>query len=188
MSVEVNEETHFEVIRKPAGSTFQWAVFDFDGTLSLIREGWPDVMIPMMMEKLEKLDAKESTEALRKIVEDDVTRLTGKQTIYQMIRLAEEVAARGGVPEDPLVYKHRYHELLMQRILSRRDALRDGRATPDEWLVPGVREALAAIRDLDVLMFLASGTDEQYVIEEAELPEGCESIDDLPCVKEGDAK
>ena len=27
-------------------------LFDFDGTLSLIRSGWMDVMIPMMMELL----------------------------------------------------------------------------------------------------------------------------------------
>ena len=29
---------------------FRSALFDFDGTLSLIREGWPQVMIPMMTE------------------------------------------------------------------------------------------------------------------------------------------
>jgi hypothetical protein len=28
------------------------AVLDFDGTLSLIREGWPEVMVPMMVEAL----------------------------------------------------------------------------------------------------------------------------------------
>jgi hypothetical protein len=27
-------------------------VFDFDGTLSLIREGWPAVMVPMFVEML----------------------------------------------------------------------------------------------------------------------------------------
>ena len=27
-------------------------LFDFDGTLSLVREGWPEVMVPMMVEVL----------------------------------------------------------------------------------------------------------------------------------------
>lgn len=147
----------------------QFAIFDFDGTISLIREGWQQVMVPMMVTILADTGTEETPDELSRVATDFVMELNGKQTIYQMIRLAEEVAARGGVPEDPLTYKHRYHELLMQRILSRRDALRDGRAAPVDWLVPGVSEALAAIRNRDVLMFLASGTDEQYVIEEAEL-------------------
>ena len=27
-------------------------LFDFDGTLSLIRQGWPEVMVPMFVEML----------------------------------------------------------------------------------------------------------------------------------------
>ncbi len=162
--------THVEMIRDvAAGSRPEFALFDFDGTLSLIREGWQQVMVPMMVTILADTETEETAQELGRVAEEFVMELNGKQTIYQMIRLAEEVAARGGVPENPLVYKHRYHELLMQRVLSRRDALRDGRAVPADWLVPGALDALAALRDLDVLMFLASGTDEQYVIEEAEL-------------------
>ncbi|MBT4867074.1 MAG: HAD family hydrolase [Planctomycetaceae bacterium] len=152
-----------------ADSRPEFALFDFDGTLSLIREGWQQVMVPMMVTILADTETEESAQELGQVAEEFVMELNGKQTIYQMIRLSEEVAARGGAPEDPLVYKHRYHELLMQRVLSRRDALRDGSAAPTDWLVPGALDALAALRDRDVLMFLASGTDEQYVIEEAEL-------------------
>jgi hypothetical protein len=32
----------------------RFAVFDFDGTLSLVREGWPEVMVPMMVEELRR--------------------------------------------------------------------------------------------------------------------------------------
>ena len=41
-----------EVLRPdlPRGR-FRSVLFDFDGTLSLIREGWPQVMIPMMVER-----------------------------------------------------------------------------------------------------------------------------------------
>ena len=34
---------------------FRAALFDFDGTLSLIREGWPRVMVGMMVETLRDL-------------------------------------------------------------------------------------------------------------------------------------
>ena len=36
------------------------ALFDFDGTLSLIRSGWVDVMVPMMVEILADLNTGES--------------------------------------------------------------------------------------------------------------------------------
>jgi phosphoglycolate phosphatase len=80
-------------------------LFDFDGTLSLIRTGWVDVMVPMMVEILLELKTGESEEELRALVEDYVARLTGQQTIYQMIELARQVELRGGKPLDPLVYK-----------------------------------------------------------------------------------
>ncbi len=68
------------------------ALFDFDGTLSLIREGWQGVMIPLMVELLSETPAHESEAELHAVVAEFVTRLTGKQTIYQMIQLADEIA------------------------------------------------------------------------------------------------
>ena len=59
-------------------------LFDFDGTLSIIREGWPDVMVPMFVEMLPVLPG-ESAEARRQLCLDDIMRLNGKQTIYQMM-------------------------------------------------------------------------------------------------------
>ena len=42
------------------------------------------------------------------MVEEFVGRLTGKQTMYQMIELADQIAKRGGTPLDPLEYKKMY--------------------------------------------------------------------------------
>src|SRR5437016_9730023 len=100
-----------EVVRPnvPRGR-FRFVVFDFDGTLSLIREGWPQVMIPMMVEALRATGTAEHDAALTAHVEDFVMRLNGRQTIYQMIQLAEEVKKRGATPLEPLAYKHRYHD------------------------------------------------------------------------------
>jgi len=42
--------------------------------------------------------------------------LNGKQTIYQMIQLAERIKERGGNPREPLWYKHEYLRRLEERI------------------------------------------------------------------------
>ena len=62
-------------------------LFDFDGTLSLIRQGWPEVMVPMFAEFLPPLPG-ESEVSRSQLCYDDIMRLNGKQTIYQMIQLA----------------------------------------------------------------------------------------------------
>jgi phosphoglycolate phosphatase-like HAD superfamily hydrolase len=144
-------------------------LFDFDGTLSLIREGWPEVMVPLMVEILQATGTGESPQALRELVLKFVMQLNGKQTIYQMIRLAEEVAGRGGMPEEPSRYKQMYHDRLMERIAGRREALRSGRIARDEMLVPHSIDLLEALADLGVELYVASGTDERYVLEEARL-------------------
>jgi phosphoglycolate phosphatase-like HAD superfamily hydrolase len=144
-------------------------LFDFDGTLSLIRSGWMDVMVPMMVEVLRELNSGETEEELTALVEDSVWRLTGKQTVFQMIALAEQVAERGGNPKDPLEYKHRYLELLWSRIEHRVKELESGDAMPGKHLVPGSLELLETLKSRGVKMYLASGTDESYMRREADL-------------------
>ena len=107
-------------------------VFDFDGTLSLIRTGWVQVMVPMMVETLAELKTGESEEGLRLLVEEYVSRLTGEQTIYQMIELARQVEKRGGKPRQPVEYKHTYNDRLMQKIQDRRDQRSRKSAPPDD--------------------------------------------------------
>ena len=96
-------------------------------------------------------------------------RLNGRQTIYQMIELAEQVRKRGGTPRDPLEYKHSYHDLLMGRIRGRIAALESGQARPEDWLVPGSLALLEGLRRRGVTLYLASGTDLKYVRHEADL-------------------
>jgi phosphoglycolate phosphatase len=144
-------------------------IFDFDGTISLIRSGWMEVMVPMMIEILLDLKTGESEEDLRHVVEDFVWRLTGKQTIYQMIELAGQVRKRGGQPLDPLVYKKMYLDRLHQRIRYRLEELRKANVEPEKYLVPGARELLVALRQRGLTLYLASGTDQEYMREEARL-------------------
>ncbi len=144
-------------------------LFDFDGTLSLLRSGWMRVMVPMMIEVLAECQTGESEDELRQVVEAFVWRLTGKETICQMRALAAEVERRGGASLDPRVYKKRYLERLWAVIGGRVEALREGRAKPDQYLVPGARRLLEGLRARGLTLYLASGTDEDSVKEEAGL-------------------
>jgi phosphoglycolate phosphatase-like HAD superfamily hydrolase len=162
--------TSVEIVRevRPA-PRFEHVLFDFDGTLSLIREGWPEVMVAMMTEEILATDTAESPDEISRLCREFVTRLTGKQTIYQMIELAEQIRKRGGKPRDPLEFKAKYHDRLLAKIGDRRELLRSGCARPQDYLVAGAFGMLDAIRDRGLPMYLASGTDRKYVVEEAAL-------------------
>ncbi len=143
-------------------------LFDFDGTLSLIREGWPDVMLPMFVELLPRRPG-DSDEEVRALLHDDIMRLNGKQTIFQMIQLAKRIRERGGRPQEPLSYKREYLRRLDERIRSRTEGLRSGWLGRDDFLVHGARPLLQSIQDRGFALYLASGTDEVFVRQEAEL-------------------
>ena len=162
------ENTHIEIINPhvPRGHV-RHALFDFDGTVSLIREGWQGVMIPMMVEVLRETPRHESEEELYVVVAEFVAQLTGKQTIYQMIQLCQEVRQRGGEPLAPLEYKWMYLDRLWERIKGRVAGLKSGEIEPEEMMVPGAMPMLEALRARGVSCYLASGTDEVYVLDEA---------------------
>jgi phosphoglycolate phosphatase len=144
-------------------------IFDFDGTLSVIRSGWMDVMVPMCIEQLSALNTGEPEAKLTEVVEEFVWRLTGKETIYQMMALANAIVERGGEPLEPLAYKKLYLDRLTTRIQHRLEDLREKRVAPDRYVVPGARRLLESLLGHGVRLYLASGTDHANVNEEAEL-------------------
>ncbi|MDA2925163.1 HAD family hydrolase [Acidobacteria bacterium AH-259-L09] len=167
---EFLQGTQIEVRERVPRGTIRSALFDFDGTVSLIRRGWQDVMVRMMVEILRKyMKEGENLNELARHVFDYVDRLTGRQTIYQMFQLTEEIKRRGGEPLEPLEYKHIYHERLREHISSRIEGLRSGTISPDELTMPGARALLEGLQERGVTLYLASGTDLVYVREEAEL-------------------
>jgi beta-phosphoglucomutase-like phosphatase (HAD superfamily) len=162
-----NTEIEIVAAELPRGRPHS-VLFDFDGTISLIREGWQQVMIPMMVEVLDDLRTGETERELTEIVTEYVDRLTGKQTIYQMMELCNQIEARGGEPLDPLTYKHMYLDRLWDRIEGRVAGLKTGEIEPAQMVVPGAFEILENLRARDVTCYLASGTDQPYVLDEAE--------------------
>lgn len=159
-----------EVLRAPAGHRFRFVLFDFDGTLSIIRQGWQDVMTGMMLEFLHNLPTGMALPQLRAMIEDEIARQTGRQTIYQMIYLREQVGRFGGQPLTAAQYKADFNRRLLDSIHQRRQSLADGSIDPRRMLLPGSQPLLEALSGRgDLTLCLASGTDEQYVREEAAL-------------------
>jgi phosphoglycolate phosphatase-like HAD superfamily hydrolase len=62
-----------------------------------------------------------------------------------------------------------YLDRLWDVIKDRVDALRTGKADPEQYLVPGSRQLLEDLRARDFKLFLASGTDQDFVRDEASL-------------------
>jgi phosphoglycolate phosphatase len=62
-----------------------------------------------------------------------------------------------------------YLDRLWVRIEHRVDELRKGHSSPEKYLVPGSRALLEALQERGYKMYLASGTDDAYMQEEAKL-------------------
>ena len=169
------DRTTIELHREIETGNIRHVVFDFDGTISLIRDGWQNVMVPMMVEFIQtETHTSETQEQLETLVVEFVDRLTGKQTIYQMIQLGEEIAKRGGVPKEPLDYKDEYNRRLLPIVEGRIARLAAGVLPAASLRVPMALEFLQLLRAVKgasqgVTCYLASGTDIEFVQKEAEL-------------------
>ena len=149
---------------------FRLAIFDFDGTVSLIREGWAGIMADLGLDLLREQDKlKEPAADLRIYLEDQMLRLSGKPSIYQMRRLAEVIGEQGGTPGDPEQYLQEFLARLFAITGQRKDDLVSGKAPPSAWAVAGTHALLDQLRSRGVHLVLASGTDLAHVRTEAEL-------------------
>lgn len=144
------------------------ALLDFDGTISVIRQGWEQVMIPLMIEMI--CDGHPPPPGLAEEVAAYVDRSTGILTIKQM-RWLEEAVRRYGLARHPLTarqYKAIYNERLLEPVRQRLATLDETGADAREALsIVGAHEFLADLRARGVQLYLASGTDHVYVLEEA---------------------
>ena len=127
-------------------------------------------MVPMMVDFLQTETVTTETRAkLEDIVVEFVDRLTGKQTIYQMMQLSEEIAKRGGTPQEPLAYKDAYNRRLLPVVEARIAGLAAGTLSAECLRVPMSLEFLRSLRDMGITCYLASGTDVEFVRDEAAL-------------------
>jgi len=170
--------TEFEVIEPSAvtgRAALRHAIFDHDGTLSTLREGWEEVMAPMMVRAVLGPAYGATGPAVaadvRREVDELIDRTTGIQTLMQMKGLVELVRKRAFVPDvdvlDEHGYKTIYNDLLLERVHRRLAKIRSGELAREDFHMKNAIPLLAAMRDAGLTLHLASGTDEADVIAEA---------------------
>jgi len=147
----------------------RFVLFDFDGTISLLREGWEGIMIPMMIELI--CDGSPPTTEIEREVRHYVDVSTGELTIRQMEWLAGAVRQYGlsRTPQSPAEYKALYIDKILGKVRCRVEMLEQGECTRDEMMVEGARQFLRGLVERGITLFLASGTDHPYVLQEAKV-------------------
>jgi len=153
------------------------AVFDHDGTVSTLRQGWEQVMAPVMIRAILGDKYKTADETLyhkvRNRVLDYIDQSTGIQTIIQMEALVGMVKEFGLVPEneirDKFGYKEIYNDALMELVNKRIEKFKRGELDIHDYTIKGVLEFLDALRKRGVRLYLASGTDSEDVVTEAKV-------------------
>ena len=163
---------------RPTAAThrFRHAIFDHDGTISAVREGWEQVMEPVMCEAIlgKPLDAADADEtaAVRLRVRELIDRTTGEQTIAQMQKLKDLVAEFGYVAKSQIAsaetYKEMYNTRLLERVNERIGRLRRGELEITDLTIKNSVPLLRRLRGAGLTLYLASGTDHDDLLSEAE--------------------
>jgi phosphoglycolate phosphatase-like HAD superfamily hydrolase len=145
------------------------ALFDFDGTLSVLRQGWEPVMERVMLEAICAGAGRTPSQAIMAEVQEYIDRSTGKLTILQMQWLADKVRSYG-MQKNPLsaaAYKIIYLRALMVSVSKRMEALENGTAFAEDYLIQGSQEFLGGLAEKGVVLYVASGSDHADVLREA---------------------
>jgi phosphoglycolate phosphatase len=156
-----------EILRpEVSGRKYRAAMFDFDGTLSLLREGWSRIMAELGRDLIRERNLPAPPDAeLLPFIEREVLLLSGKPSIFQMQRLANDIEARGGTPPDTHELLTEFHRRLFAAVGHRKELVREGQP----WTPTGTHQFLRNLQARGVALYLASGTRIDHVKEEAAL-------------------
>lgn len=170
-------DTEIEIVRGiPADLEIKHCIFDHDGTLSTLREGWEQIMEGMMLRAVlgkehDFVDEAEF-ERVREAVLQFIDRTTGIQTLVQMVGLVDLVKHFGFVPENEVLDEHGYKRIfnveLLKRVNRRIQKLRVGELDSSDFQIKNAESLLSALYRRGIKLYLASGTDEADAKAEAE--------------------
>ena len=114
----------------------------------------------------------EADDELIREVREYIDQSTGIQTYYQMEWLAGAVKRHGrntGASEDPWWYKEEYNRRLMEPVEKRKASILCGHKSRTDFLIKGSEKFLKALTDRGIDVYVASGTDDSDVKNEAEV-------------------
>jgi rfaE bifunctional protein kinase chain/domain len=171
------EGSGIEIVRAlPDNLAVSICIFDHDGTLSTLREGWEGIMESMMLravlgEKGERIDPSRVTEIQREI-HQLIDHSTGVQTLVQMQSLVGLVRKSGYVRADEVLdaagYKNIFNQELLKIVRGRMEQLRTRQLGPEHFQISHAMQFLRELQRRGITLYLASGTDQGDVIEEAQ--------------------
>lgn len=144
------------------------AVFDFDGTLSWLRHGWPQMMSGVIFDEF-PLQPNETRAQLQEKLVDEILSLNGKPSVFQCRLLCEELKRRGGPVRDADTVNTEFTARLDRAILERIASIRSGAAKPDDYVICGGRAFLEQMAKRGLELAILSTTQQSRVIEEAKL-------------------
>jgi len=171
-------DSEIEIVNEwPQKLQISHVIFDHDGTISTLREGWEQIMVPMMMKAILGEHFQDADEALyHKVhtrVVDFVDKTTGIQTLVQMKGLVELVKEFGLVPEDRILdefgYKGIYNKELLAMVKKRETKLLRGELVVEDFTLKNTGSLLEKLHKAGITLYLASGTDEEDVKNEARI-------------------
>ncbi len=149
-------------------SSISHVIFDFDGTLSWLRHGWPQIMYDIFRRHWPER-AGETEETIREALMSNILGLNGKPTIFQMTTFVERVGTRGGRCPSASALLEEYQTALDHKITERTAAMRQRDRKADAFVVHGARSFLEKLEARGVALVILSGTIEHRVKEEAAL-------------------
>jgi phosphoglycolate phosphatase-like HAD superfamily hydrolase len=144
------------------------AVFDFDGTLSWLRHGWPELMCQVFLPYYPRR-ADESVEEVQRLLTAEILSGNGLPSIFQMRKFVERVQTRGVKAPAPEELLHEYQSRLDRIITERTEMISRKAAQVDDFVVFGARRMLDILERRGFKLFVLSGTLEGRVKEEAQL-------------------
>jgi rfaE bifunctional protein kinase chain/domain len=168
--------TEFEVVSPlPAKLQIRHAIFDHDGTISTLRQGWEQIMEPVMIESILGEKFKDVSQAVLARVthaaRELIDKTTGIQTLVQMQELVKLVREFGFVPAESVLnehgYKMVYNVRLLDMIKTRVEKLNRGELESADFQVKNAEKLIRHLHSRGVKLYLASGTDEPDVVAEA---------------------
>jgi rfaE bifunctional protein kinase chain/domain len=169
-------DTEIELVGAPPPTTaFTHAIFDHDGTISTLRQGWEGIMEPMMVKAILGQKEREVDDAMYDdvvaAVRSFIDKTTGIQTLVQMKGLVNLVRQFKCVQEEEILdeagYKRLYNEELLRMVKRRVEKLKSGQLSVDDFTIKNAVAFLTSLHARGVTLYLASGTDQDDVEREA---------------------
>ena len=160
--------TPIEFARSFQPRAIRHVLMDWDGTTSLSRGGWADIMAGLYAEHLPRLGG-ENDAARREFARAELMTLNGKPSIHQMAHLAELVVQRGGTPESAEEYHDEFQRRLGDAVRARLERARKEPPGTDSLLVRGVRAFFEMLHARGITLTLATGSVLHEVRHETEL-------------------